>query len=102
MIFCKKCGSMMMPKQEKKRKIFICQCGETVEDATVTFTEEGNKEIENVEVADEPNVNPLIDAVCPKCKHGRAHYWTIQMRGADEPESRFFKCEKCGHTWREK
>jgi DNA-directed RNA polymerase subunit M len=30
-----------------------------------------------------------------------AYFWTQQTRGADEPETRFFKCTKCSHTWRE-
>ncbi|MBI2112883.1 transcription factor S, partial [Candidatus Woesearchaeota archaeon] len=24
-----------------------------------------------------------------------------QTRGADEPETRFFRCTKCNYTWRE-
>jgi len=25
----------------------------------------------------------------------------IQTRAADEPPTRFYRCTKCGHTWRE-
>ncbi len=44
---------------------------------------------------------PLTDAECPKCSHKKAFFWTIQTRAADEPETRFYKCEKCKHIWRE-
>ena len=44
---------------------------------------------------------PLTDEECPKCKHGKAYYWLVQTRAGDEPETRFFRCEKCKHTWRD-
>ena len=103
MIFCKKCGSMMMPKQEKNKQYFLCACGETTKDARITFTETGNNtEVETLDAVEETNLNPLTDAMCPKCEHLRAHYWTVQARSADEPEVRFFQCQACNHTWREK
>ena len=99
MMFCKKCGSMMLPVE--KKKIFQCSCGFTAE-GTVTFTETETKETETIGIAEEKNINPLIDAHCKKCGHDKAHYWVVQTRSADEPPTRFFKCQKCGHTWREK
>ena len=51
--------------------------------------------MENVET------NPRVEADCAKCDNKEAFYWTRQTRGADEPETRFFKCTKCNHTWRE-
>ena len=39
--------------------------------------------------------------ICEKCGNKAAYYWTQQTRGADEPETRFFKCTKCEYTWRE-
>jgi DNA-directed RNA polymerase subunit M len=38
---------------------------------------------------------------CPKCGHNEAYWILRQMRGSDEPESRFYECTKCGHKWRE-
>jgi len=38
---------------------------------------------------------------CPKCGNDEAFFWTAQMRAADEAETRFFRCTKCKHTWRE-
>jgi len=103
MIFCNKCGSMMMPKQDGKKKYFICSCGATTQEAQLTFTESGKgSEVENLDAVEDKNLNPITDAMCPKCEHLRAHYWLVQARSADEPEVRFFQCEKCSHTWREK
>jgi DNA-directed RNA polymerase, subunit M/Transcription elongation factor TFIIS len=41
------------------------------------------------------------EVTCPKCGNHEAYYWMIQTRAADEPPTRFYKCVKCGHTWRE-
>ena len=50
---------------------------------------------------EDTDTHPKIKAKCEKCGHGIALYWTQQTRGADEPETRFFRCTKCGFTWRE-
>jgi len=48
----------------------------------------------------ESNVNPVTDWDCKKCKGKRAYFWIRQMRSGDEPESKFYKCVKCGKTTR--
>lgn len=45
---------------------------------------------------------PTTAAQCPGCGHGEAYWWMRQMRGADEPETRFYRCTKCNKTWRER
>lgn len=44
---------------------------------------------------------PTEDAECPKCGNKKAYWVLRQMRGADEPETRIFRCTKCSHSWRE-
>ena len=44
---------------------------------------------------------PTIKMVCPKCGNREAYFWTAQTRSGDEAETRFFRCTKCNHTWRE-
>lgn len=59
------------------------------------------KEIVISNVDEKKDVRPTTKIKCPKCGHDKA-YWTLrQMRGSDEPESRFYECKKCGHKWRE-
>ncbi len=58
------------------------------------------KEVAVVNKADGENL-PIIKADCTKCGNSKAYFWTLQTRGSDEPETRFFKCTKCEHTWRE-
>ncbi len=101
-MFCPKCGSILRPKEKAGKKILFCSCGFTKkpEDEKVAITEtfEAAKKIEIVEKVE---TNPKIKMKCEKCKNETAYYWTAQTRGADEPETRFFKCAKCSHTWRE-
>ena len=43
---------------------------------------------------------PTTAIECPKCKNGTAFWWMLQTRSADEPTTQFYRCTKCGHTWR--
>ena len=52
-------------------------------------------------VSEDPSTLPLTDETCPECGHEKAFWWTKQMRASDEPETKFLKCEKCKHTWRD-
>ncbi|MHA1368130.1 MAG: DNA polymerase ligase N-terminal domain-containing protein [Promethearchaeota archaeon] len=42
-----------------------------------------------------------IGEVCPKCGHPEIKTWQRQTRSADEPMTQFFRCVRCGYTWRE-
>ena len=103
-MFCPKCGSILLPKKEGNKKILACSCGYKGNTADVTkITESVAKKGKDVEVIDKekPNIFPKTKAECEKCGNKVAYYWTQQTRGADEPETRFFKCTKCNYTWRE-
>lgn len=50
---------------------------------------------------DEVQTLPVTKAECAKCGHNKAEWWLFQTRKADEAETRFFRCKKCGFTWRE-
>ena len=36
---------------------------------------------------------------CPKCKHPELEYYTMQLRSADEGQTVFYECRKCGHAF---
>ena len=103
MLFCPKCGSLLRPEKKGNKKIMACSCGfksEEAESITIKETVEKEKKIEVVE-EDKDTAYPLVDQECPKCKHKKAYFWEIQTRASDEPATKFFKCEKCKHTWRD-
>jgi transcription factor S len=101
-MFCPTCGSLLKPKQLKEKRILACSCGYTSSgSASGAAISEKGRGSQGVEVVEEVESKPLVDATCGKCGHTKAYYWSIQTRASDEPETQFFKCEKCRHTWRE-
>lgn len=103
-MFCPKCGSILMPKIVKGKKGMGCACGYSTKDVVAAKIKEsirGKKtKIEIIEKEDITHL-PIIDTECPKCEHKKAYYWTVQTRAGDEPETKFLKCVKCKHTWRD-
>lgn len=104
MMFCPKCKSIMMPTKQGNKTILLCKnCGHKNESAETKIKEEvKQKKKEDVAVAkSNEQILPEVDAQCPKCGNNKAYFWTMQTRGWDEPETQFYKCTKCGHSWRE-
>jgi DNA-directed RNA polymerase subunit M len=104
--FCPKCGSLMLPQKIEGRMILACsKCGHTAKAAEpeeyklVKEFKRREEELRIIEGA--PQTLPTVRTRCPKCGHDKAHWWLRQTRGVDEPSTRFFRCTKCGHTWRE-
>lgn len=85
---CTRCGHSEVAKKEEKLTI-RSEIKHTVHERTILI----EKEI--------PVALPTTKIFCPKCGHNTAYYWMIQTRAGDEPPTRFFKCVKCGHVWRE-
>lgn len=102
MLFCPKCGSMLKPKLYRDKKVMACSCGFVENKDSKTVLSEKKKEENSINVIEEESsAYPIEDEECPKCKNKKAYFWTQQMRAGDEPETHFFKCTKCSHTWRE-
>ncbi|MGB9785019.1 MAG: transcription factor S [Fervidicoccaceae archaeon] len=112
MKFCPKCGTLMQPRRINGVNYLVCpKCGykEEVSSSQPTYkvankikhtVREKSIVIENDKI---PETLPKLKDVvyCPKCGHNEVYYWTMQTRAADEPPTRFYKCAKCGHVWRE-
>ncbi|HIP65914.1 MAG TPA: transcription factor S [Pyrodictium sp.] len=108
MKFCPQCGSLMLVRNVEGRIIWHCtSCGYREETSNSKESIVLKQRIQHsakeriVVVEQKVEVLPKTRAVCPKCGHGEAYYWVVQTRRADEPPTRFFKCVKCGHVWRE-
>ena len=101
-MFCPKCRGLMHPKGD----VWVCnKCGYEMpmkqEDKDKKIVSEHEKK-ETAIIDREIETLPLDESVvCPRCG-SRGAYWMLrQTRGADEPETRFYICKKCGHRWRE-
>ena len=103
-MFCPKCGSILRPRKEGKKNVMYCSCGYTSEGVSASIKEEKNfnKEVAEIGVVEkEIETLPISKAECPKCGNKEAYYWLVQTRSGDEAETKFLKCTKCKHTWRE-
>lgn len=102
----------MVPRRKNGRTYATCsRCGYEEEMASSTAAYLIKREIkhtdkEKIVVIDENVKMPKIASItkgveCPKCGNREAYVWMMQTRAADEPPTRFFRCTKCGYTWRE-
>jgi DNA-directed RNA polymerase subunit M len=101
MKFCPKCGSLLIPKDG----LLVCEsCGysekvEKPEEYTLAKKVEEKGGVEVIEEERKPL--PTTRTTCPACGNSTAYWWILQTRSADEPPTRFYRCTKCGKTWRE-
>lgn len=113
MKFCPQCGSVMVPVKRGNGVVLVCRaCGyEEVPDSSSAELYSVRMQVErkpsdrilvltDKDIAERSNL-PIITAKCPRCGHDKAYWWMIQTRSADEPSTRFYRCVKCGYTWRE-
>lgn len=102
-MFCPDCGSLLKNRQQKTKTIQFCSCGYSSDlKEETTFKETIDHKDDEIQVIeDKDDIHPLTDAECEKCKHNKAYYWLKQTRAGDEPETKFYKCENCKHTWRD-
>jgi transcription factor S len=100
MEFCPKCGSVLV---EKRKNYGCANCNYTTKGKIKIESNEKMKGRQEVGVIKDKDTDifPVINAVCPKCGNKEAYFWTAQTRAGDEAETKFFRCTKCRHTWRE-
>ncbi len=103
MMFCPKCGSILTQRKENDKTVIGCSCGYVLKSGNVEVKEEFKSKTEdNIDVVDANDETlPETDAECDKCGNKKAYYWLVQTRAGDEPETKFLKCTKCSHTWRD-
>ena len=103
MKFCPKC-EIKLKKDEGYLKCSKC---DYVEGEKVTQTkkkideEEPDFSLLAFEGNEGEDTNSTIKIDCEKCGHDEAVWWMFQTRSADEPTTRFYRCQKCKHTWRD-
>ncbi|MFH1787418.1 MAG: transcription factor S [archaeon] len=100
MEFCPKCGAILI----QKRKNDGCpRCNYSVKGRIKIKTSEEMDKRQEIAVITEKDtqVLPIVGEKCRECGNKEALFWTVQTRSGDEAETKFFKCTKCKHTWRE-
>ena len=101
MEFCPKCGAVLI---QKVKNMGCPRCSYSSKGKTKIKTSEKINERREVAVLSgkEKKTLPIVkDEKCKKCGNEDSYFWTVQTRASDESETKFFKCTKCEHTWRE-
>lgn len=115
LVFCPKCGGIMVPvrrRGESKIKLVCRNCGYAMEteDASVLEAYKMKARVRKEEPPSiitvkgsyvPPGASVVKGVRCPNCGYEEAYFWMMQTRSADEPMTRFYKCRRCGHSWRE-
>jgi len=57
--------------------------------------------MEESDMRKDQGLKSTIKIDCEKCHNQEGVWWSLQTRSADEPETRFYRCVKCNHTWRD-
>jgi len=104
MKFCSKCGTVLVV--DRSTQCLVCpKCGakEPLEGGIVYSKTGSEKEKIVVIGKKERNLRttPQVKVECPKCGNNKAYWWMVQTRGIDESATQFYRCTKCGYTWRE-
>ena len=118
-VYCPRCKSIMVPLRGRRNRSsgrvkLVCKnCGYTTE---VDGSQLGEAYRFNVKVEKSPRDKILVvtggqlppgaeilkgNVRCPNCGYDEVIFWLMQARSADEPMTRFYRCRRCGHTWRE-
>ena len=106
MRFCDRCGNLMMIDKRRKNNFLVCRkCHKTVRmkgEKMLISEVVTDKKKEIVVMGKDEGVAelPTIEIMCPNCENNEAHWWMQQTRTADEPPTLFYRCKKCGYSWR--
>lgn len=108
--FCPRCGALLQPRRETDGSSSLAcpRCGyvEKVQGAIsiqVKSSVKKNPKDKTIvlDTVKTPETAVVVSATCSKCGNDKAYFWMMQTRAADEPPTRFYRCTKCGFTWRE-
>ena len=101
-MFCPSCKALLRPS-ENLLKCPKCSFTKEIEKknqppAPRTIEED----LQDVPVFSDLDTMPVDEHMrCPKCNNQGAYWHLRQTRAADEATTRFYRCTKCKHTWRE-
>ncbi|MFO8050153.1 MAG: transcription factor S [Thermoplasmatota archaeon] len=101
-MFCPSCKSLLRPEGEN----LVCpRCGfeRPIKESSVSKTRaELESDLNDVPVFEDLDTLPIDETViCSECGNKGAYWHLRQTRAADEATTRFYRCTKCKHTWRE-
>ncbi|HEY3527403.1 MAG TPA: transcription factor S [Nitrososphaeraceae archaeon] len=92
---CPRCGFSSAKENEPREAILAKGSSSPYQDKNV-----GGSSLKIMDSAKGTEGLPTTAIDCPKCGNKDAFWWMLQTRSADEATTQFYRCTKCGHTWR--
>ncbi|CAA2965327.1 DNA-directed RNA polymerase III subunit RPC10-like [Olea europaea var. sylvestris] len=110
MEFCPTCGNMLLyelPNTGHSARFFcptcpyVCQIEKRVK--IKRHMRLVKKAVDPIFSENDQQNLPTTDTTCPACNYGKAAFYQVQIRSADEPMTTFYICkrETCRNHWRE-
>lgn len=99
-MFCKICGTLLVPKKTPYGKWMACPNGHTqpeLNQENKIQNEKNNRRGTKIEVADEQNILAVYHHKCQKCGYELAQLIEIMASYSDEDNTYQMKCGKCGY-----
>ena len=102
MEFCSTCGKVLVPRYGK---LYCASCGYSKdlsndEKKDYIIEEDVSDKQDIIVASDKVNTMPTTTGLCYRCGNRELEWWMVQMHRSDEAETRFYRCTKCGNTWR--
>ena len=98
-MFCKTCGSLLVPKTTEYGKWMSCPTGhsqpELVQE-TETLRSKNNQQAKGVRVAESENILAVHNHTCKRCGYDKAELIEIMPSYSDEDNMFRMKCGRCG------
>ena len=113
MEFCAECGSRLVPKKINSGKqallMLVCTKCEFKKQELNNKVMVSSRIIEHnpkqfvavIGKEEQLSILPTLHIDCPRCENNTANVWQVQTRGLDESSTQFFRCLRCGFTFRE-
>ncbi|KAI0632266.1 hypothetical protein C8Q77DRAFT_1158916 [Trametes polyzona] len=105
MLFCPNCANLLVISAETGYNKWACNtCAYEfpITKQMTSRTKLKRKEVDDVLGGEDQWKHADSTAVtCPKCDNGRAYFYQLQIRSADEPMTTFYRCTACANNWRE-
>ena len=106
MEFCPKCETRL--KKDANSISLVCPKCQYVKQKSNKTKKERSQEsdsgllvMEENDIKKSKGLESTIKIDCEKCHNQEGVSWAFQTRSADEPETKFYRCTKCNHTWRD-
>ncbi|OHT05611.1 DNA-directed RNA polymerase I subunit RPA12 [Tritrichomonas foetus] len=102
-LFCDNCGTLINITARGEIRCPLCR---SEYDASLLDRFERRVDLiapeeEQLQMNTEGSVRTVIDERCPECNHEGLYFSTAQLRSADEGQTVFYECPKCGHRYQQ-